>query len=472
MGKDEVNRGVLCVVSLTVLVLLLPQARAQADELSDLKQQVADLQKRAAQAPQLEAIKKQLAEVQKKLDQLEVRQRRNEESLAVQTKASGTGRIEPAPTDFRAYWKDGLRFATRDKNFELKVGGRLQNDWLWIGEDRSIKADVGNQEDGTEFRRARLYISGLIYGNVEFKAQYDFAGGDVAFKDMYVGLRDLPFGSIRAGHFKEPFGLEELTSSKYITFLERALPDELEPSRNVGVMLHGTALEAPEPRMTWAAGVFRDTPDSGVIRSDGGYNFTGRLTWLPWYENKGASLLHLGGAYSHRNPNGHTASYSARPEAHLADRFVNTGSFTTNDIDLFGLETACVSGPFSVQGEYTVAEAHVASRATFQGYYAQASYFLTGEHRQYKPSEGAFTRVKPKANFNHGGGSGAWEVALRYSGLDLNDDNISGGVLHDTTAGLNWYLNPNTRVSWNYVHADKHQVGDANMLMMRLQIDF
>ncbi|MBN2316113.1 MAG: hypothetical protein JXM79_19455 [Sedimentisphaerales bacterium] len=377
-----------------------------------------------------------------------------------------------APTDFRAFWKGGLNFATQDGSFKLRLGGRIHNDWLWISEDSNLKTDVGEQEDGTEFRRARLYLSGLIYDNVEFKAEYDFAGGDADFKDVYIALLDFPLGKIRAGHFKEPFSLEELTSSNRITFLERALPNALAPGRNAGVMLYGTALAASDPRMTWAVGVFRDTPDDGDGRDDGGYNFTGRLTWLPWYKEGGTSIVHLGTGYSYRNPNDHTASFDSRPEAHLADNFLDTGAFTSDDVELVGFEAACLSGPLSIQGEYILADADVASSANFHGYYAQVSYILTGEHRRYKASEGTFAGVKPKENFRYGAGPGAWEVAFRYSGLDLDDNIISGSKLHDTTAGLNWYLNPNMRIMWNYVHADKEYVGDADMLMLRLQVDF
>ncbi len=443
INKDRLDKRILPLLSVFVFLCLGSFRSARADEIDDLK--------------------KQLSEMNSRINQLEARQKSEEPNENTSKTAS---------TDFRVFWKEGLNLATQDGTFRLKAGGRIQNDWLWISEDSDLKADVGEQEDGTEFRRARLYLSGLIYGNVEFKAQYDFAGGDADFKDVYIGLRDLPIGNIRAGHFKEPFSLEEITSSKYLTFLERGLPNAFAPSRNVGVMLHGTALAASDPRMTWAVGVFRDTPDDGDIRDDGGYNFTGRLTWLPQYKDDGASLVHLGAGYSHRNPSDHIASFNSRPEAHLADDFVDTGSFRSDDMDLVGLEAACVSGPLSIQGEYVFANADVASSANFQGYYAHVSYFLTGEHRIYKPSEGVFSRVKPNENFKYGGGSGAWEVALRYSGLDLSDNIITGGELHDITAGLNWYLNPNTRVMWNYVHADKEDIGNADMFMIRLQVDF
>jgi phosphate-selective porin OprO/OprP len=371
------------------------------------------------------------------------------------------------------FWKEGLNFESGNGDFKLKMGGRIMQDWTWVGEDDDIKADVGEQEDGTEFRRVRLYTSGLIYDNTEFKLQFDFAGGDADLKDAYIGLKDFPIGSIRAGHFKEPFGLEELTSSKYISFLERALPMEaFAPSRNAGVMLFDSALGE---RMTWAAGIFKDTDDYGKIRDDGGYNFTGRVTALPWYTDKGASLLHLGAAYSHRNPNAETEQYSSRPEAHLLDSFVDTGTFGCDRADLLGLEAAWVSGPLSVQGEYVFADADQtsgSSRANFDGYYIQANYFLTGEHRNYKTSTGTFSRTKPKENFSFGGGPGAWEVAFRYSGLDLDDSGFSDDELDTVTAGLNWYLNPNMRIMWNYVRADKDSVGNADMLLMRMQVDF
>lgn len=439
-----------------MIFVQLPVARA--DELSDLKEQLAGQ-------------KDKLQETQERLEQLDARQMQKEKALEEQIDELKKQEPGTNPADFRVYWKEGLNLATLDGDFKLKIGGRLQTDWFWSSEDNAIKSDVGEQEDGVEIRRARLYFSGLIYGNVEYKLQFDFAGGEAALKDAYLCLTDFPLGELWMGHFKEPFSLDELTSSKYITFLERALPNIFAPSRNTGFMLHNVA---SDERMTAAIGVFRDTDDFGEKVDDGGYNITGRVTALPIFENKGANLLHLGAAYSYRNPDD-SVRYRQRPEAHLTDRFVDTGSFASDQVDLLGLEAAWVKGPLSLQGEYMIADADrlgSGSDVKFNGYYVQASYFLTGEHRSYKTSEAAFSRIKPKKNYSAGVGPGAWEVKARYSGLDLSDSDIAGGELNDIAAGVNWYLNPNTKIMWDYVHADKDDVGQADMLMMRLQFDF
>ncbi len=133
-------------------------------------------------------------------------------------------------------------------------------------------------------------------------------------------------------------------------------------------------------------------------------------------------------------------------------------------------------GPFSLQGEYVQAIVDSINRnnVCFQGFYIMSSYFLTGEHRPYNKKTGAFGRVKPKKNYSSkpDGGKGAWELAARYSYLDLDDKSVNGGRLQDFTFGVNWYLNPNTRVMWNYVFADLADGGDADIFQMRIQIDF
>jgi len=403
---------------------------------------------------------------EERLQRLEEKLREQEQKLAALAEQRAG-----APSAFQAYWKDGVRLETPDKAFGLKIGGRIHNDWMVATEDDDIKSAAGSIENGAEFRRARLYLEGLLYQRIEFKAEYDFAGGETAFKDVYVGVLDLPvLGDLRLGHFKEPFSLEELTSSNYVTFMERGLPNAFAPSRNTGFMLRD---HAQSERLTWAAGVFREADEFGNSRGDGGFSFTGRLTALPWYAEAGRYLAHLGLAYSFRNPNDDETRWSARPEAHLAPSLVNTGTLAADSAQLLGLEAAIVYGAASVQGEYIYAKADTpGADPDLSGFYVYASYFLTGENRPYKTAEAAFDKVKPIRNFAFGetSGPGAWEVAARYSRLDLNDAAVRGGRLDDFTAGLNWYLNPNVRFSANYVFADRDEVGKAHIGEMRFEL--
>jgi phosphate-selective porin OprO/OprP len=373
----------------------------------------------------------------------------------------------------RPFWKDGLRFESNDGSVKLKIGGRIQADAAFFAEDGDLERRFGDFEDGVEFRRARIYIEGEIRGGIDFKAQYDFAEGDPEFKDVYIGFSDVPgVGNIQIGQFKEPFSLEELTSSNYITFMERSLANVFSPARNVGVMFHDSFLS---DRVTGAFGVFRPTDDFGRGVGDHDYHLTARVTALPLYEDDGEKLIHLGIAYSYQEYEDPLA-YSQRPEAHLAPRLIATGEFGADHGDILGAEAAFVCGPLSVQAEIMNAaingEGAFVGDPDFWGGYVQASYFLTGEHRPYKLSSGTFDRVKPLNNFREDGGWGAWEVAGRYSHLDLSDGSIRGGRLREATLGLNWYMNPSVRVMWNYGYVNASSGGDANIFQTRVQIAF
>lgn len=365
-------------------------------------------------------------------------------------------------------WGNGFKLNSPDGDVKLKFGGRIQNDWAWYSADDELEAAVGAFEEGTEFRRARLFFEGELYERVEFKAQYDFAGGDPEFKDVYLGLINLPgVGGLRVGHYKEPYSLEEQTSSKYLTFLERSLPTEaFTPSRNTGLMLHKA-----EDRYTWAVGLFRDTDDFGDAAERDEVNLTGRVTGVPWTAEGGRRLLHLGVSVSEREPTGDTLRFRSRPESHLAPRVVDTGSFAADGLTVVDLEAALVHGPLSLQGEYTQAavDALGGPDPDFDGFYVTGSWFPTGEHRPY--DGGSFGRVKPR-NAWRAGGIGAWEIALRYSSLDLSDGAIAGGEVDDVTFGVNWYPFANVRWMANYVLSDVDGVGEVDAFQMRFQIDF
>lgn len=383
-----------------------------------------------------------------------------------QPAAGGLAAPEPSQgpgEDFEVYYRGGIRFEAADGSFKAKMGGRIQWDTAYIGNNRAIEAAVGAPlDDGTEFRRTRLYISGSIHDEVEFKAQYDFAGGAAAFKDVYIAFPAFPAGKLTVGQFKEPFSLEELTSSNSITFMERGLPNAFSPSRSTGVML----ADDLDGRFTWAAGVFRDSNDQGMQVSDSELSATARVTGLVYSENDGQDLLHLGAAVSRRSPNGDAAQWRERPENHLSPRFVDTGVFASDESTLVGLEAAWVAGPVSVQGEYIQAQNQLVAGgdATFSGFYVEGSLFLSdGDSRRYDAEAGAFKGPEPA-------GDDAWEAKLRYSSLDLTDGAIAGGELTDVTVGLNWYMNPNTRLMFEVVNADLDGVDSTLIAQLRCQV--
>lgn len=375
------------------------------------------------------------------------------------------------PNSLRPYWKDGVRLETPDKRVSLKIGGRIQADWMWINEDQSVKDAIGDQTSGSELRRTRLYMSGDLYGNLSFKSQFDFAGGETALKDVFVALKSIPvFGNVKVGHYKEPFSLEELTSSNYMTFVERSVANVFSYSRNVGLTVYNSQLDQ---RLTWAAGVFRDT-DNGGTSLGNGVGGTLRLTGVPVQDKQKDRLVHMGVSYSLRRPSDGVLRWRQRPELHLTDRYVDTRSFAADRVQNLVLEGAVVSGPFSVQSEYThsAARSRIAGDPVFGGFYVYASVFLTGEQRNYKGSSGFFDRLRPRKNFAPGEGPGAWEVALRYSTLDLTDKAVQGGRLDNVTAAVNWYLNPVARIMFNYVHGDLYEVGETHAVVTRLQLNF
>lgn len=363
---------------------------------------------------------------------------------------------QPDGNDMRVYWKEGLRLDSHNGAFKLKFGGRIQSDWFLFSEGDEIKTEFGDSKNGSEIRRARIFIGGTIYDDFEFKAQYDFDHDVVSTNDLWISAKNVPvLGTIKFGHFKEPFGLERLTSSKDDSFAEEAVASALGISRNLGVQVSNSAFDQ---RLAWAVGVFEETLNLDT-RTEGneGISITGRISGLPLLNEKGDRYLHLGLSASHRNIN--EFAKASRAETHASNVLAIVSFPETDTVNLLGSEIAYTRGPLHLSGEFNLAFIHSDrgyDDADLSGFYAQAGYFLTGEHRRYKMGSGFFDKVIPKNNFTwkEGGGKGAWEVVTRYSHLDLEDNMYTGGELNDISLGLNWYLNPNMRVILNYVHAE------------------
>jgi phosphate-selective porin OprO/OprP len=349
-------------------------------------------------------------------------------------------KTKQSASDVKISVKGGLKVKTTDGAFETKIGGRVQADAAAYSDD----IDMGN---GSEIRRARLYIQGKMYNDWGYKLQYDFVDtGNKGIKDAYLTYNGFDGVSLKAGNFKDPFSLQEQTSSKFVSFTERSLTTAFAAGRHIGFM-------ASTANKDWslAAGVFGDSVTTKGGANDEDWGLGARATWAP-INDKG-NVLHLGLGMNYRDTDtAGSARFKTQAETHVAGiNIVDTGSITNvEDFFKVGAEVAYVNGPFSAQAEYITTDVsrNSASDLDFDGWYAQAGYFFTGESRNYK--KGKFGGIKPKANVGEGG-IGAWELALRYSTIDLNDNDINGGEADSMTLGLNWFATPTLRFSANYV---------------------
>jgi len=285
---------------------------------------------------------------------------------------------------------------TTDK--EVTFGGRIMYDMATWGAEEFDNI-------GTEFRRVRIYSSGKMYGTVKYKLQLEFAGGKIAFKDVFIELNKLPIkGNLRVGHFKEPLRLEALTSSKYITFMERGLPIAFAPERNTGAMYHTTFGE----KLSIQSGVFRNSDAFGNDKSaTNNVNITSRITYLAISD--GDKLLHLGISNSIRKNSDNDYGFSSRAENHMGSELLSV-EFTNQvkDVNIFAGEMAYVNSSLSLQGEVVqttvnteIGQGNTPFTHEIISYYGQVSYFLTGENRPYKSSLAEFFRMLfeiPKCN--------------------------------------------------------------------------
>lgn len=389
----------------------------------------------------------------------------------------------------------------------IKFNGAFQADVGFFAQTLENIESVGPIADGADFRRARLGAGGSVTDNMKYFFQMDFAFyGRPSFTDVWVEWTDLPvLNKVRVGQWKQPFSLEVVSSYRYTMFMERSvLFIPFTPFRHIGI---GFMDHAENLNWTWAASAFRTGNDhfGDSISFDGGVGAAARATHLLWYdEATHANYLHLGAGYYGDMPPDYIRRFRTIPEMWIGENapgpvgtagipipgvingtpfFVDTGPlFDVEFVNTFGGEFLWVNGPWTVQSEVMAAavERREHEQSLLYGSYIEVAYFLTGEHRPYDRHIAAIERVIPHCNFSlkRDGerGIGAWEIAARWSYINLNSGDIRGGSMNDFTAGVNWYCNPYCKVVFNYVHSwlnDRNGVNsDCDIYAARVQLDF
>lgn len=399
----------------------------------------------------------------------------------------------------------------------LDIGGRIHFDtWSFADDSEGIhffeNPDTGvNPENRIFFRRIRLELGGDIWYNMVYRFQIDFnSPADPEYKDVYIGFTELPvLQSVIIGNHKRPLGLDHLNSSRFNIFIERPLVVEAfnEDARRIGISSHGVS---EDEVYNWTYGIWNleNTANDGRYIGDSlQMSFNARLASSPWYDESsgGRGYFHWAastmiadpdGDVDPRDTNENEARFRTRAELRSDQRWLDTGRIRgALAYEIMGLETILNVGPLQIVGEYQSnwlqrddTTPGTGPDLYFHGGYAYVAYMLTGEHVPYDRESGTIGRVKPFEDFfvvrrcsgGCGSGWGAWQVALRYSYLDLTDNDILGGVENNLTLGLVWYFNPYANLQFNAVYGDiedhrpvgGYTAGHFTALGTRLRMDF
>jgi phosphate-selective porin OprO/OprP len=369
--------------------------------------------------------------------------------------------------------------STDNSNF-IRFRGTLHADYRGFGGD-----SVPETADTFLLRRVRPTFEGT-FGNIyDFRFTPDFGGGRSIVVDAYVAARFNPAAVVTVGKFKPPVGLERLQSGADIRFIERGLPTNLVPNRDIGAQLSG---DIAGGAFSYQVGYFNGVTDgqssdnlpSPDVESDTGGDYAARVFFQPFINSSNFNLRGLGfglGSTWQDLPGSsastYLSSYRSAGQQNVFAYRANTATGTTPNNATFAngqrLRLApqfyYYRGSFGVLGEYTQVEQDVSRNVggttrsdtlTNSAWQTQFSWFVTGE-------EESFRGFTPGSTWQPGkSGTGAIELVARYQELDVDDDAFTGGansfanpataITRETSygVGLNWYPWNTVKLSINY----------------------
>jgi len=357
------------------------------------------------------------------------------------------------------------------ERFVFKPIFAIVGDLTTFDQDDASLAQVGEQEDTQELRAGRL---GFFLGSKgklkwDFYTTVDYQERSTREKNVFQIFDmkfSVPLGPVRftLGKQKEPFAYELIALSVILPHQERILSPFF-VTRSIGAQLSGSLAET---RMTWAAGVFNDWLDTDLEREENGTDYAGRLTGLLYESPSKTDYLHLGLGLRRVGSDDGVLRFSGRPESNVADKYVDTGEFAGDHADELLFELLWSRRAFSLLAEHVQARVDAPANGDprFTGYYATASWMLTGESRPYVRASGYAGGLTPKRRW------GALELALRYAHVDLTDGAIAGGELDKWSLNLSWWASAQWKIGLSYGDADLDRdglVGNTKMLLARIQ---
>jgi len=378
-----------------------------------------------------------------------------------------------------------------------KMTGRVHYDARYFENDldKSQDRDFGSVADTFEIRRARVGFSGDYNKQIQFEGVANAVGSTTNIIDTaFINYGYNSNANIRVGRFKQPFSLEENTSSNNIDFMERSYINQIIPGKKLGAMFHGTN----ESGFTYAASIFqngfRELSNADGSGTMGALRLTSNLSKLA---NLGGSetVVHVGyglvnGSYeilpvtsgnTSKAPdtktratvvgfNDENRGLSNAYRLQIGGDLLGTGgdyngvsNHTVNvQNHMQGLELAVATGPFKFQGEFANSKYHAKTdrysgttttaigtadlSANVKTQYLSVLFNITGEDFTKSYSKGAFGGIKPKSEFmkDYGGvvgnGTGAWQVGYRISKYEVAIGQTAAQDVSDANATTTYYV--------------------------------
>lgn len=395
---------------------------------------------------------------------------RSERRKKALREAQDNQKAEAQKEQYNGRFNNGIVFETPDRRTTFNLGGRVHADYRYFDQDTSPST--------FDIRRAYLTLQGKWNEWLTWDVTGDFAQSGTTLDVIWANAAWSDGLQVRAGQFKMPFSIDQLTSSRFIDFQERSLLDPTVPAKERGAMIHGVPFTGFTYGIALSNGQGKNNNEA-VAQADKP-DVIGRATLniAELVGQQAKAIYHIGLMGSQGEQANNHVGFSGRSEAR-GYTFFTPAAFNGTNVSRqrLGGELVLAYGPVKFQGEYVqtsysgTSTGNVSYDKSINAYYASVLWLISGERYAEAYRNGVFGRIIPIQNFGPGSpGWGAWEIGLRYSSFDASDfslatANSGAGVTQVTsltdptltnraralTVGLKWIWNPNFKIYLNYV---------------------
>lgn len=375
------------------------------------------------------------------------------EKAPLLAKEPPSAKLAAEPSSFSrmtAGWDKGFYIRSSDGDFELRPVGILNLDFRGHEDERQINTDE-TLASTFDIRRLRLGFEGFIFKNIGYTLEVNIDENETELIYAYLNFGEVPWASLRAGQFKEPFSYEVLYSEKFLDFVERSnIATAVAPAEDIGIMVHNFG--KPYAGMfEYGLGMFNSEGIHLNNKENRDMEAAGRMAILP-FANGHDWLKKIKIAAN--------ATYSGKQQRDFGFRPRTSEGFeffprlpVKGERLRWGVDAQWYYGPFSLKTQYIRAEEERSNglpKLITDGWHLDATWLVTGEEKKLAMESG-------------------WELAARYEEIRVDaqiafavpgflDKTGSPVIVTDNmvrtfTLGLNRYVNYNVKFQINYQHS-------------------